>query len=242
MSASLLAPPVEAEPWAFVSSPDLFNSDIADLSGGADPAIAALYDSDYAPNLIQANGWTPGGNNGITAQMAQTYNQLLGEMRTNAGGNPLAFLSAGDLINGRWPQNGTALENFFGGNNPSNTIQKAADVYYHWYRELFRQNGFDTVITAIGDHDIGDNSWSPGSNKADQVSVMKRAFGRNMVDPLGLPAKWNGISSTAPAVSNVSQYDEGSYIKQVNNVLFVTVDPTQTSITTVQTQHLGDQP
>lgn len=28
-------------PWTFVSSPDLFNSDIADLSGGADAAVAA---------------------------------------------------------------------------------------------------------------------------------------------------------------------------------------------------------
>ncbi len=213
-----------AESWTFVSSPDLFNSDVADLSGGADPAIAALYDASYAGNLVQASGWSPGGNNSVTAQMAATYNQLLTEMRTNAGGSPQAFLSAGDLINGRWPQSSGNLQSMFGGGNTFNAINNAADVYFSWYRELFRQNGFDTVIGAIGDHDIGDNSWNSGSSRAQHVDTMKQAFGRNMVDPLNLPAQWNGISSTAPQVSSNSQYDEGSFIRQVNNVLFLTVD------------------
>ena len=51
-------------PWTFVSSPDMFNSDIADLSGGADASIAALYDASYASNLVQAAGW-PGASGGV---------------------------------------------------------------------------------------------------------------------------------------------------------------------------------
>ncbi len=211
-------------PWTFVSSPDLFNSDIADLSGGTDAAVAALYDGSYASNLVQAAGWpgASGGKNGVTANMASTYNQLIGEMVTNAGGNPQAFVAAGDLINGRWFNNNTT-NMFDPGGTTFGKLNNAADVYFSWYRELFRQNGIDTVIGALGDHDIGDNDWGVGSNKANHVDTMKVAFGRNMVDPLNLPATWNGVSSTAPQ-NGVSEYDEGSFIKQVNNTLFVTVD------------------
>ena len=49
-------------------------------------------------------------------------------------------------------------------------------------------------------------------------------FGRYIVEPLGLQETWNGISTMAPEISKISEYDEGSYIKQVNNVLFLTVD------------------
>ncbi|MCG8425439.1 MAG: hypothetical protein MJE77_46775 [Proteobacteria bacterium] len=222
--ALLMGVPHAHAQWKFVSSPDMFNSDIGDLSGGADLDIAALYDADYVANLKQASGWVPGGKNSLTVAMARTYNELLSEMYARAGGDPKAFLVAGDLLNGRWPQNGRGLQEMFGGANTADAIHNAADVYYGWYLELLRQNGFDTVLAAIGDHDIGDNSWKVRSNKADQVDTMKRAFGRMMVDPLALPATWNGISSTAPQVSARSEYDEGSYLKQINNVLFVTLD------------------
>ena len=213
-----------AAPWTFVSSPDLFNSDVADLSGGTDAAVAALFDASYSSNLVQAAGWptASGGKNGVTASMASVYSQLIQEMVTNAGGSPEAFVAAGDLTNGRWFNTDT-LNMFDPGGTNFGKLNNAADVYFSWYRELFRQNGIDTVIGAIGDHDIGDNDWSTGSTKANHVDTMKVAFGRNMVDPLNLPATWNGVSSTAPQ-NGVSEYDEGSFIKQINNVLFVTVD------------------
>lgn len=217
----------EATPWTFVSSPDLFNSDIGDLSGGTDAAVAALFDPNYASNLVQAANWNNvSHDNSVTPTMAATYNQLLTEMHTMAGGDPQAFVVAGDLINGRWPNNASSMINNFtvnGSGTRAQAIDNAADVYFSWYRELLRQNGFDTVLAAIGDHDIGDNDWRTNANKKNDVDNMKIAFGRNMVDPLGLPATWNGVSSTAPE-NGVSQYDEGSFLKQVNNVLFVTID------------------
>ncbi len=221
--AGLMPAMVLAAEWSFVSLPDMFNSDIADLSGGTDAAVAALYDSNYASNLIQAAGWpsASGGKNGVTAAMATVYNQLIQEMVTNSGGSPEAFVVAGDLLNGRW-FNPNTLNMFDPGGTTFGKLNNAADVYYTWYWELFRQNGIDTIIAAIGDHDIGDNDWGTGSEKANHVDTMKVAFGRNMVDPLNLPATWNGISSTAP--EGAGEYDEGSFVIQINNVLFVTID------------------
>lgn len=212
--------------WSFVSSPDLFNSDIADLSGGSVAAINNEFPDPvaYANAMsgLVAPGFTNNGHNSLNPQMAATYNQLLAEMQSNAGGSASTFLVAGDLMNGRWPQNSNALQTNFGGGNLAQAIDNAADIYFGFHRELFRQHGFTDHLTAIGDHELGDNNWGAGSTKANSVDNMKRAFGRNFVDPLGLPPTWNGLSSTAPA--GAGEYDEGSYVKQVNNVLFVTVD------------------
>ena len=218
--------PAMAQQWSFVSSPDLFNSDIADLSGGSVAAINDTFPDPAAYSAamtgLAAPAFTNNGNNSITADMASVYNQLFAEMQTNAGGNASTFLVAGDLINGRWPQTSNGLINNFGGGNLAGALDNAADIYYAFHREVARQHGFTDYLGAIGDHDIGDNDWSLNSSRANNVDNMKRAFGRAMVDPLGLPATWNGISSTAPA--GLGEYDEGSFVKQVNNTLFVTVD------------------
>jgi hypothetical protein len=55
------------DPWVFVSSPDWFNTDIADLSGGT-------------PGVPAAPGWVlgaSGGVNGISPQMRAVYSQLV---------------------------------------------------------------------------------------------------------------------------------------------------------------------
>ena len=51
---------------------------------------------------------------------------------------------------------------------------------------------------------------------------MKQAFGTYMVDPLGLPATWKGLPTRAPEGSG--QYDETTFLRQVQNVLFVSID------------------
>lgn len=217
---------VSAQSWSFVSAPDLFNSDVADLSGGTVSSINNAFPDPVAYSNAMADfaapGFTNSGRNSLNQGMAQAYNQLFAEMQVNAGGNASTFLVAGDLINGRWPQNSSSLISNFGGTGTAAALDKAADIYYSWHRELARQHGFIDYLAALGDHDIGDNDWSLNSSRANHVDNMKRAFGRNMVDPLGLPATWNSVSSTAP--QGLGEYDEGSFVKQVNNVLFVTVD------------------
>ena len=171
-------------PWTFVSSPDWFNRDVGDLSGST-------------PGVPQAEGWTldvSQGLNGISPQMLQVYDFLLEEMSTY---NPEVFLVAGDLINGRW-FNDEILDMFDPvTRNRETAIDNAGDLYYGWYRWLFNRHGMGTVLGAVGDHEIGDDDWPVGSEKAQHVQTMKRAFGRNMVDVLGLPNQFNG-SNTRP--------------------------------------------
>ena len=127
-------------------------------------------------------------------------------------------------MGGRWPQFAANVKSMFG--NGSTTLQqdldKAAEVYYTWARKLWSMAGVDNLIAALGDHDIGDNPWVVGSPRGLNVNTMKQAFGSYMVDPLGLPATWHGLSTRAP--EGLGQYDETTYLRQTDNVLFVSLD------------------
>jgi len=194
--------------WTFISSPDWFNRDIADLSGS------------WSEDL-KADGWdTHTGLNGISPEMQAVYDSVVAEM---AAYGPEVFVVTGDLVNGRWFTDET-LEMFDPvSRDRLKAIDKAADIYYGWYRWLFNSHRIAPVLGAVGDHEIGDDPWLPGSEKSLHVQTMKRAFGRNMVEPLfpdAPPAKING----ADARPYGTAYEYGSYAYQHNNLLFVTVD------------------
>ena len=195
----------------FISSPDLFNLDVADLSGGADPAIRNVFGPGYARNAPRAEGWTPGGENSVNAASAATYLEALRKM-VEIAGEDAPFLVAGDLINGRWPQNAERLIETFGGGDLEGAIRNAGEVYYGWYRELLRQAGVKDFLPAIGDHEIGDNDWNPGTPQAAQVPLMKEVFGRNLIDPMNLSDTYQGVDRFAP--EGRGQYDEGNYVRR----------------------------
>jgi len=193
-------------PWVFVSSPDWFNEDVADLSGAT-------------PGVPRAPGWprgASGGVNGISPEMKLVYDQLVAEM---ASYGPQAFLVAGDLINGRWLST-PALDMFDPvGRNPAVALDRAAGVYFAWYRQQFAKHGISLVLAAPGDHEFGDDPWPPGSSEAKFVPARRRAFARHFVDVLGLPPLYRGVPSR-PGDGT----DFASYAYRLNNVLLVSVD------------------
>ncbi|WP_424927726.1 hypothetical protein [Amaricoccus tamworthensis] len=216
----------EDAPWSFISVPDLFNADYADLSGGQDASIAAVFGGnsvDYADGLVAAPNWTPGGPNAMNAALAQVWKTNTELMVNAAGGNPDLVAIAGDLAFSRWSweQHDQNVEALFGGATLNETLHRASASFTSWQLKLWEEAGVNTIVAAIGDHEIGDNNW-PAGQRTNAVPAMKEAFGEHMVDPLGLAATWNGVSTFAPQGSG--QYDEGSYVYQNKNVLFLTVD------------------
>lgn len=231
MSAST-AEPADAQTggWSFISIPDLFNADYADLSGGADPEIAAVFGRQYANDLVAAPNWTPNSPNSMNPEFAAVLHQMMDDIAASTNNDPELALIAGDLVGGRWAHNRSELQRLFGTNNSTveQELQSAADSYYSWIRTLFAESGIDTVVAAIGDHDIGDNPWRTRTRAA-AVDPMKTNFGRNMVNPI-----FSNLSNQDAAANNpwsnvrfgpaAGNYDEGSFVYQQNNVLFVTVD------------------
>jgi hypothetical protein len=210
--------------WSFISVPDLFNADYADISGGLNPDIAAVFGPDYANGLIGAPDWAPGDPNSMNPALAQVWKTNTQEMVASAGGSPDLVAIAGDLVYARFTQHIGETERVFDKDDDGDfaqTLNDAGAAYYSWQRKLWEEAGVDTVLGAIGDHEIGDNNW-PSGPRTDFVPAMKEAFGEHMVDPLGLAPTWNGVSAFAPEGNG--QYDEGSYVYQNKNVLFLTVD------------------
>jgi hypothetical protein len=220
---ALSSPAAAEEPWAFVSLPDMFNSDVADISGATDDAIAEAF-PDPAAYREKLNGLRAvinqrEGKNSLNAGMAAGYNKLIAGMQERAGGDAQVLLIAGDLVNGRWPQNAQKVREAFGGDSLEEAIENASALYYEWQQELVRQHGFDLFIPAVGDHEIGDNPWWAGSPRAQQVNLLRRTLDRHLISDLDLP-DIAGVPARAP----VEPYSHGSYALRHKNVLFLTVD------------------
>jgi len=198
---------LQANAWPFISSPDWFNRDVADLSG-------------ETAGIPEAEGWDADvsqGLNGVSPQMMTVYDFIIGEMNTY---NPEFLLVAGDLVGGRWFNN-AALDMFDPDTRSrSAAIDNAADIYYPWYRLLFERHGINTVMGAVGDHELGDDDWPAGSEKALHMNAMKQAFARNIVDTQALPAQING----ADARPYGTPFEGSSYAYQHNNLLVIAVD------------------
>jgi|GEM_PF-6026370 len=194
----------DTPPWIFASSPDMFNSDVADLSG-------------QTPGVPAAAGWQEGMANGISPEMILAYDKFVAEIASHS---PDLFMVSGDLINGRWSGDNT-LDLFKNpGDSTFQAIQNAANIYYKYYRNLFERNGIPIILGAIGDHEIGDNDWKVGGERSKQVGDLKIAFYNGMVAPLNLPDQIFGIPSRPIG----TDYKNGSYAYIHKNILFLTID------------------
>lgn len=125
-----------------LSSPDFLNADVADLRHG--------------PGY-----WSPKrSENGSNASYERALDRILDDWVAQA---PAGVLVAGDLVNGHWGRDTDLTGNF----GPVRTrdeqraaLRRAAATYYPAWLERFRRHGLD-VYPSTGDHEYGDNDWSP---------------------------------------------------------------------------------
>lgn len=129
----------------FVSAPDFFNGDVADLSG--------------LPT------WD-GGLNSINPDWERAIDKCLAAVASHA---PDAVFVAGDLVEGRWNVDSDDRRLFGEVSMEPDpvsveaceaAITAASSVYYGYYTKLFRDRGL-TLYPALGDHEILDDRWEP---------------------------------------------------------------------------------
>ncbi len=107
---------------------------------------------------------------------------------------PDFVLVAGDLVMGRWTYGDKGVAHW-------------AKVYYPAWTKRMAHHGL-TFYAAVGDHELGDDPWAPGSEKLRAVPEFKKAFRDYLKMPLNGPDHMKGT-----AWSMVHK-----------NVLFVAVD------------------
>ena len=160
-------------PYTFVSMPDFLNAD---------------------GDARKASGWRPGDPNSINAAYRQAIDVILDEVQAE---DPNSVFVAGDLVEGHW---GIDFSNtgIFG---PVDTyaqrlvaLERAADLYYGEWKERFAARNLP-VYPAVGDHEIGDNNWYPGTFKWNAFPTFKRVWAEHF--PRGESHPEGSFSETA---------------------------------------------
>ena len=124
-----------------VSSPDFLNADVGDLRDT--PAR-----------------WTPRRHaNSINGQYRRALDTVLDDWESLS---PDAVLVAGDMVDGWWGTDPAGSGTFGPVDTPAQrraALERAAATYYPQWLERFRERDLD-VLTAMGDHEYGDDPWA----------------------------------------------------------------------------------
>lgn len=123
--------------------------------------------------------------------------------------NPEFVLVTGDLVNGHW-------------NNSTKCIEHSGATYYgNWKRRLKQHNL--RYYVAIGDHELGDDPWSP--EKVVFVPDFERVFAENMQMPQNGPTNKKGLA----------------YYVRHENLLVITVETFETIDGEIRSTVAGEQ-
>jgi len=152
--------------YKFVSSSDLFNMDIGDVTGQP-------YYQEGQPNST----------NHYYQQSVSTILDAMSSEGTNH------LFVAGDLVEGHWGMDSDNTGTFGPVDTEENqrkALRRAANLYYDEWNGSMRQHGL-TTFTAIGDHEIGDNPWvkngkNPYSDfKYRNLGLFKEMYSKKML-------------------------------------------------------------
>jgi hypothetical protein len=131
--------PVQEPAYRFVAAPDIFNQDIADLTG------------QLGWNWWEPNSWTP--------ELELAVDTVLDEI---AAQQPGSLLVTGDLVQGHWGRDDMKTGIFGFTDTPADrrqSLRRAGSLYHSTNAERFAERGL-TLHAAVGDHDLGDNPWA----------------------------------------------------------------------------------
>ncbi len=156
----------------------------------------------------------------------QSHETTLSYIHETYGGE--VVLLPGDTLTGRWYQK-SYINSHYPGLSAQDAIYKASMYCYTSLRKLFNQAGYDKILMAIGDHEIGDNGWFAKTPHGRLVNEFQRGFrdgfNTNHVDgSFYYGGRLKGIYNQVPKTPLGTDHEQLSYAHQHKNVLFITID------------------
>ncbi len=108
---------------------------------------------------------------------------------------------------------------------PAESILQAGELCYSGMVDAFKEAGYSKLLMAVGDHELGDNPWPPGTAVSECQPQFREAFARvfNM-NPDNGQFVYDKPIGQAPSRPLGTKYETTSFAYQYKNVLFVTVD------------------
>ncbi|OXU14545.1 LamG domain-containing protein [Sedimentisphaera salicampi] len=142
-------------------------------------------------------------------------------LKDNYGGE-FVFIP-GDSNGGHWDTK-RFRNNYSPNLSPEDTVLKAGHYCYEGMLNAFAKGGYDKIIMAVGDHEMGDNPWPAGSMVSKLQPEFREAFAKEFnYDENGKFIYGKPIGD-APSRPLGTKYQDTSFAYQHKNVLFITVD------------------
>ncbi len=130
----------------------------------------------------------------------------------------------GDSNGGHWDTPGF-IKKFNPELSAEQSILQAGELCYTGMVDTFKKGGYDKLLMAIGDHEVGDDPWPVGSDVSRYQPQFRKAFAEVFnFFPDGSSFKYNKKVGTADPRPLGTRYEDTSYAYQHKNVLFVTMD------------------
>ena len=143
-------------------------------------------------------------------------------IKHNFGGE--LILLPGDSNRGHWDTPGF-ISKFNPNLSPEQTILQAGKRCYEGMIDTFQKGGYDRLLMAVGDHEVGDNPWPAGSAVSRYQPEFREAFAKAFNYSSNLTSfKYTKKIGSANSRPLGTKYEDTSYAYHYKNVLFITVD------------------
>jgi len=174
--------------------------------------------------FVSANDWHLGEDELSVSAKQEVIDVQLNAIKDMQQYSPRLLLLDGDLASGPWV-GAEWISRFAPGGSQEEAIRNVCKIVYGNLKKRFEENGFDRILVAVGDHEIGDDSnWKTSSEVSHLLPVYRDAF----------QEIWNkdrqGIFIFSEPVGSAESrpvgtpWENTSFAFRHRNVLFVTVD------------------
>ena len=172
-----------------------------------------LADWHLAELYVQPNRF-PGGKEQNVAGLKMLKAQYGGEL----------VMLPGDSNGGHWDTE-QFIKSFKPGLAPAESILQAGELCYTGMAGAFKEAGYSRLLIAVGDHEVGDNPWPPGTAVSRHQAEFREAFANVFnINPDNGEFIYDKPIGEAASRPLGTKYETTSFAYQYKNVLFVTVD------------------
>jgi len=148
--------------------------------------------------------------------------EVLSHINFTYGGD--LFLLPGDMETGNWNTQ-EWIDKHYPGHTPQEAVLYAGSNCYTTARTLFAEAGYDKILVAVGDHELGDNYWAPRNSKTTSLPQFRQSFAKALyTDQVTEKFLYNEKIGNAEPTPYHTVFEHTSFAHQHKNVLFVTVD------------------
>ncbi|GAB1308871.1 hypothetical protein KH5_15540 [Urechidicola sp. KH5] len=134
----------------------------------------------------------------------------------------------GDIVSGHW-YNKKFVKRFtsepkFTNYTTSQVVAEACKRSFGGLKQLIHNSGYEHLLVAVGDHEIGDNPWGKGKEVVKHIPTFREEFGKVFTKDVNGNSRFTEKIGNAPARPIGTIYEHTSNSVQYKNVLFITLD------------------